>query len=235
MGKVSSLVWTGISALGCLYSLAGYSNTVLIWNRTPSVPTGLYHVTNARPERGILVAYKPTDGERTWLTSQNIVGENWPLLKYIAALQGDRICWNNGHVYVNDRAAGQLKNTGSYTQLSGCKELRSGDVFLLSPHPDSVDGRYFGVQKTRNIIGAAVPIWTKGPVANSNRLAHPIPNKVYQHANLSHQARLKYCRAGGAKPLSGFVFFCDRPSPSLSQSATGNSFPAERDSIAGHE
>ena len=235
MGKVSSLVWTGIGALGCLYSLAGFSNTILIWNRTPSVPIGLYHLTNARHECGVLVAYKPTDGERAWLTSQNIVGENWPLLKYIAALPGDRVCWNNGHVYVNNEDAGQLKNTGSYTQLSGCNELRSGDVFLLSPHPDSVDGRYFGVQKTRNIIGAAVPIWTKGPVANSHRFTYPILNKGYQHTKLSQHARLKYCRASRPTPLSGFIFFCDRSAPSLSQSATGTFAPTDIDSIAGHE
>jgi type IV secretory pathway protease TraF len=40
----------------------------------------------------------------------------------------------------------------------GCVTLRNGELFLRSPHPSSLDGRYFGPVREADILGVAVPL-----------------------------------------------------------------------------
>ncbi len=50
-----------------------------IWNRTESVPKGLYFVDrSARISTGDLVAFAPSDEVRHWLNDEGIVGADWP-------------------------------------------------------------------------------------------------------------------------------------------------------------
>jgi type IV secretory pathway protease TraF len=42
----------------------------------------------------------------------------------------------------------------------GCRPLGAREVFLLAPHPDSLDGRYFGPTPRRFVLGRAVPLAT---------------------------------------------------------------------------
>lgn len=43
----------------------------------------------------------------------------------------------------------------------GCRRIASGEVFLMNWQVrDSLDGRYFGLLPTSQIIGRAVPLWT---------------------------------------------------------------------------
>ena len=43
----------------------------------------------------------------------------------------------------------------------GCKRVRTGEVFLMNWQVrDSLDGRYFGLTPTDQIIGRAFPLWT---------------------------------------------------------------------------
>jgi type IV secretory pathway protease TraF len=45
---------------------------------------------------------------------------------------------------------------------SGCRVLRSGELFLLSPGvADAFDGRYFGVTRKAELIGKARLLWAK--------------------------------------------------------------------------
>ena len=43
----------------------------------------------------------------------------------------------------------------------GCRRIPTGEVFLMNWQvPDSLDGRYFGLTSTNQIIGRAAPLWT---------------------------------------------------------------------------
>ena len=42
----------------------------------------------------------------------------------------------------------------------GCKVLRADEVFLLNPHPRSIDGRYFGPTKVDDLGGVLVLLWS---------------------------------------------------------------------------
>ena len=43
----------------------------------------------------------------------------------------------------------------------GCHQVGAGEIFLLNPAPDSLDGRYFGVLPAAGLIGTAHPVLTR--------------------------------------------------------------------------
>lgn len=138
----------------------------LIWNRTASVPEGLYLVAgNAAPSRGGLVAYQPAPTEAAWLEAQGYTGAGWPLIKRARALEGDEVCRIGGAVEINSvPAARVLEEDAAGRALpawSGCRRLGPGEIFLLGDHPRSVDGRYFGVQERARLLGAVRPVWAR--------------------------------------------------------------------------
>lgn len=130
----------------------------LIWNRTESLPAGLY-VLSAAPtlERGMIVAYRPSTSEAGFLETHRYTGRGWPLVKRIAALEGDEVCRHGLDVYVDGRLAAEARaSDGAGRKLpgwQGCQRLGPQDVLLLADHPQSVDGRYFGVQDRARIAG----------------------------------------------------------------------------------
>lgn len=132
----------------------------LIWNRTNSAPTGLYWVQNKAPERGDLVLVSADSDDAVWAQSHGYVGEDWPLLKYVEGHSGDRICRLNSQILINQvRVATALQGASSGTKMpewNGCKTLLDDQVFLLNPHPKSLDGRYFGPTKIKDVDGVAV-------------------------------------------------------------------------------
>jgi conjugative transfer signal peptidase TraF len=157
--------------MGCGLSLTLAASLIdrsdFVWNRTESVPNGLYCIDrSASVSKGDLVAFEPSDEVRRWLYQEGILGSDWPLLKHIAGLEGDGICRCGVQVFINElHVADALETTGSGSPLpawQGCQTLRSDEVFLLNDHPRSVDGRYFGVQDRARILGVARPIWTYG-------------------------------------------------------------------------
>ena len=130
----------------------------LIWNRTESLPAGLY-VLSAAPtlERGRIVAYRPSTSEAHFLETHRYTGRGWPLVKRVAALEGDQVCRRDGSVYVNGRLAARAHFSDSAGRKlpgwKGCQRLGPQDVLLLADHPQSVDGRYFGVQDRARVAG----------------------------------------------------------------------------------
>ncbi|MBA3069117.1 MAG: S26 family signal peptidase [Hyphomonas sp.] len=136
----------------------------LIWNRTPSVPTGLYVVRAHIPHvRGDLVAFLPSPEEAAWIEARGYTGEGWPLIKRIAALEGDDVCRFRETVIVAGvvaaRALAADDNGAQLPVWQGCRHLKAGEVFLLADHPRSIDGRYFGVQPAQRILGKVTRAW----------------------------------------------------------------------------
>ncbi|WP_197020302.1 S26 family signal peptidase [Hyphomonas sp. CY54-11-8] len=204
-------------AMGCGLSLMLGASVIdrsdFVWNRTESVPRGLYFVDRSTPvSKGDLVAFEPSDEVRKWLDQEGIVGSGWPLLKHVSALEGDEICRCGVEIFINgSHVADALETTGSgaLPAWQGCRMLQSGEVFLLNDHPRSVDGRYFGAQLRARILGIARPIWTY-----SNRPAeYQADDKAVESgsgkASGSRRARLRECHPATLNPLSAHPFLCD--------------------------
>ncbi len=136
----------------------------LIWNRTESMPVGLYVLSPAPSlERGMVVAYMPSADEARFLETHRYTGRGWPLVKRVAALHGDAVCRRGGDVFINGRLAARAYVSDSAGRSlpvwKGCRRLPADGAFLLSDHPGSIDGRYLGVANTDRILGTVRLIW----------------------------------------------------------------------------
>lgn len=156
----------GLAAAATLATLTVPVPRVAMWNVTTSVPTGLYVIrVKAGLQVGERVAIEPPPALRRLLAERGYVPAGVPLIKRVAAVSGQRIC-RFGHVVTIDGefAGGARVNDRRGRPLpawSGCRTLRSGELFVMSPAaPDSFDGRYFGVLHMADVIGRAAPVWT---------------------------------------------------------------------------
>jgi type IV secretory pathway protease TraF len=90
---------------------------------------------------------------------------NVPLVKRVAAAEGDIVCARNGQVYVNGVwAAWQRPYDGAGRPMpawQGCRTLGQNNLFLLMEAPDSFDGRYFGPTMASDIVGRASLLWAR--------------------------------------------------------------------------
>lgn len=157
--------------LGCLLASAlGYRI-----NWTPSLPQGIWKVTNLKKpaQRGQIVSVCPTDTtifqmarSRLYLSWGSCPGGYISLLKPVAAVAGDQVVVSRQGIAVNgemlpgskaatkDSAGRQLSplRPGTYT-------VQPGTVWLVSSYSKSFDSRYFGPLPSANILGTAKPIW----------------------------------------------------------------------------
>lgn len=155
-----------ITVLGVL--LSGFSvmckpTERLIWNRTPSAPIGLYWRSDDPFTHGRWVIVSGQSGEARWAHARGFVGADWPLLKQIKGVPGDKICRSGAEVSVNNVVIARAMDTDSSGRKlplwTGCHVLQSDEYFLLTSHPRSLDGRYFGVTKMEDLDGVAVPLF----------------------------------------------------------------------------
>ena len=135
----------------------------LIWNRTASAPTGLYWLNDDPFTLGRWVVVSARSDDALWAQTQGFVGKDWPLLKQIMAVSGDEICRVDGEISVNGNTVGKAKHIDSQGRSlpawSGCQVLSEAEVFLMNPHPESLDGRYFGAIDLSDLDGVAALIW----------------------------------------------------------------------------
>jgi len=203
----------GLSALSLLALMAPGGPPSLIWNRTESVPTGLYWIASSQPiRRGALVAYLPPDPIGNWIEARRYTGRNWPLIKRVIALEGDTVCRCGNVVQVNDEAVALAlssdRTNRNLPRWQGCRVLGAGEVFLLADHPESLDGRYFGVQKTTGILGPAHPVWTQARAAQTAKEGDTGGEEA-------RRARLRGCPTASPNVLSAHPFSGDTSPDSL--------------------
>lgn len=139
---------------------------LFIWNVSPSVPTGLYRISNREAlQRGDMVAAWAPPAAARLAAERRYLPMHVPLIKRVAAVHGDKVCARAAEIHVRDRlVASRLVEDGAGRRLpwwSGCRTLRTGDYFLLAPRLRSFDGRYFGVSSDHQIIGKAVLLWAR--------------------------------------------------------------------------
>ena len=144
-------------------SISGALPTKLVWNASPSIPTGLYLIKNTEPSRDDLVFVQLPERARFIADQRHYLPSNIPALKRISALSGDRVCRFDRSVFVNRVVVATARLTDNQLRHMprwfGCRTLLDDEVLLLADHLNSFDGRYFGVTKTTGIIGVAHPIW----------------------------------------------------------------------------
>ena len=160
--RILFLMTLGTLLLGA--SVPSVLPTKLVWNASPSVPTGLYIINNIAPSRGDLVLVQLPKWVRLIADQRGYLPSNVPALKRISALSGDHVCRFDQSIFINKVKVAtahlidnQLRNMPHWY---GCRTLSNDEVFLLADHSNSFDGRYFGVTKMSKIIGVAHPIWT---------------------------------------------------------------------------
>ena len=146
---------------------------VLVWNASASAPIGLYRVqVAARVQRGDMVIAWAPPSARTLAASRHYIPANVPLVKRVAAVEGDRVCAAGRSIRVNrKRVAARLAADSAGRPMpwwTGCRRLGRGDMFLLVDKLASFDGRYFGVTRKQELVGRAVLLWAKPATASSH-------------------------------------------------------------------
>ena len=136
----------------------------LVWNASASAPIGLYRVLPGKPIRGDLVLVRTPSSVRQLAAERGYLPQSVPLVKRVAALDGDIVCAADDVISVNGRFAAERLARDRFGRplptWSGCHLLDGGEAFLLMEDvSDSFDGRYFGQIPTAAIIGRLVPLW----------------------------------------------------------------------------
>ena len=147
--------------------------TLLVWNASASAPIGLYRLrADALVRRGDMVIAWTPEPARSLAARRHYLPANVPLVKRVAAAAGDRICASGSAISINGRrVARRLRSDSAARPMpwwNGCRRLRVGEYFLLMDHPQSFDGRYFGVTRSSNVVGRAQLLWAKPTKGSSD-------------------------------------------------------------------
>lgn len=139
----------------------------LVWNASPSVPTGLYRIApGTKPRVGELVALRPSPALARFMAERQYVEAGVLLVKPVAAMAGARVCRQGTDVTIDGRrvaTALQRDRRGRPLPFwQGCRRLGADQLFLIAPtRPDSFDSRYFGAVDRSGVVGRAIPLWTQ--------------------------------------------------------------------------
>ena len=142
---------------------ASLPQPALLWNRSPSEPLGLYVRTPGHPARGAIIAFQAPAPAFPYADGQMDYLRRIPILKAIAAGEGDHVCTDGGTLTINGiRRAPVLSHDSRGVGLprwAGCRAMARGEFFVFSDRiPNSFDSRYFGPVTTREILGVFRPL-----------------------------------------------------------------------------
>ncbi len=97
-----------------------------------------------------------------WIAAHGFLATDWPIIKRVCAVSGDKLCRSGRDTYVNGaivtQALARANATIELPKWSGCRLLGAHDFLLLNNHERSLDGRYFGVTEDKEIDGTLVLI-----------------------------------------------------------------------------
>lgn len=151
-----------LAALGCALAatIVAPPTPRLVWNVSASAPRGLYVVGRLDGvDVGDMVIARMPASWRRFAATRRYVPANVPLVKRVAAGQGDTVCASGRRILVNGRViAERLMADGAGRLMpwwNGCTVLDAGTLFLLMDNPASFDGRYFGPITRGDIVGGA--------------------------------------------------------------------------------
>jgi conjugative transfer signal peptidase TraF len=153
--------------VGCLAILAsGLASNCrsLVINLTASVPLGLYVHSTAPPQPGDLVLIRLPDHLRHLAARRRYLPFDRLLIKRVAAGPGDIPCRFGSLVWAGRYSrVWALRTDGLRRPLpywSGCRRLRTSELFVLGTHSSSFDSRYFGPINGRSVLTVVQPLLT---------------------------------------------------------------------------
>jgi conjugative transfer signal peptidase TraF len=143
-------------------------------NLSPSLPRGLFWLAAAGGARpGDLVLACPPQGfarlalARHYLAPGPCRGGSRPLGKLLLAAPGDRLELRGAAVVLDGwplpataTRAADAAGRPLPRMRPGARRVRPGEAWLLSPHPLSLDSRYFGPVSAADLLGRLVPLLT---------------------------------------------------------------------------
>ena len=140
----------------------------LIWNRTPSLPLGLYWLSRGVPataaKPAALVAFAVPDAVRGLVEERHYLPPGAMLVKPVVATPGDRVCTTAETFSVNGQTFGAILTRDSagrpLPHYEGCGPVSEGWLFVASHYAKSFDSRTFGPLPDRAIRGTVTPLWT---------------------------------------------------------------------------
>ncbi|MER9912104.1 S26 family signal peptidase [Mesorhizobium sp. M0050] len=166
MTRAGIILASVLATMGIGYPGLTSMPTTLIWNASASAPIGFYTIDFDGPlEVTDIVAVDAPEPLAAFLADRGYLPRGVPLLKRILGVAGQRVCRSNLTITVDGIEAGAaLERDRAGRDLpvwQGCRRISTGEVFLMNWQVrDSLDGRYFGLLSTSQIIGRAVPLWT---------------------------------------------------------------------------
>jgi conjugative transfer signal peptidase TraF len=157
-----------------LFILSGITYAIGIRiNTTPSIPVGVYRLTNEPIAKGAYVLICPPPvtvfdmaKARGYLGAGYCPGGYGQLMKKILAVQNDVVSIGTDGVQVNGQLlplSAPLKADGAGRPMPDYKAssvLGSAEVLVMSDNNGSFDGRYFGPIQRSQIQGVIRPIFT---------------------------------------------------------------------------
>jgi len=153
----------GVGAIGLLAAGELNRRDVLLFNATPSVPTGFYVRTDAPMHEGAFVSVRAVDVAEDYATLRRFTDAGDRFIKRIAANEGDSVCTDGDVIRINDRTVAHRAAHDSQGRAlphwRGCRTLSSNEIFLMGDTPDSFDSRYFGPVSADDIEGVWRPIF----------------------------------------------------------------------------
>ena len=177
-GRIAFRAWLGIGLFTALV-LCAHALSLRI-NESPSLPVGVWRLSPLRDEvrRDDVVSFCPPD---TWVFREAWLrgylgrglceGGYEPLLKPIAAIEGDRVTRTEQGIRINGRLIANSKRldhdgSGQTLPSPGANNIivAKGEVWVISSYnPLSFDSRYFGPVPVSKIEGLASPVFVMGP------------------------------------------------------------------------
>lgn len=150
-----------LSVLICVYLLFAHYVGVIIYNYSPSVPIGFYrvNVNQKSYNRGELIVYRPPESIQNLINSRHYIGSKDMLIKPVAGVPKDNICYMNGRLEINGKVAAIIPENDSLgrpmPKRKGCFSLKKGEYITLVDFHNSLDSRYHGIVSTDKILGRA--------------------------------------------------------------------------------
>jgi conjugative transfer signal peptidase TraF len=150
------VVIAGAGAIALLAAAELSRRDVVLFNATPSVPTGFYVRSDAPVREGVFVTVRAADVARDYAAMRHFADIGDRFIKRVAARAGVRVCGNGASVQVGAQTLTRATHDSAGRALptwEGCHVLHAGEMFLMGETPDSFDSRYFGIVSEDAIEG----------------------------------------------------------------------------------